>query len=147
MTDDRAEDDRFRMISDQAPVGIFETDLDGGCVWVQALDGDHRDGGRDALGEGWAAALHPDDRAGVFVAWGEAAASSTEFNLEYRFRASDGRVAWVAGRAREMRGQDGRVSGYLGTVADITGASRRKRRCVRARRGTARSRGICRVGR
>ena len=121
MTEDRAADERFRIVSMQAPVGIFETDVDGGCVWVNERWTEITGmAAADALGEGWAGALHPDDRAGVFVAWREAAANATEFNLEYRFRAPDGRVAWVAGRAREMHGQDGRVSGYLGTVADIS---------------------------
>ena len=46
--------------------------------------------------------------------------SGKNFSAEYRFRTPTGKVSWLQGSARPLRGEDGWIVGYLGTVTDIT---------------------------
>ena len=117
----RASEERFRALAQHAPVGIFQTDARGGCVFVNerwiALAGLSR---AEAAGDGWSAALHPEDQAAIFTEWQAFSREEREFSLEYRFLHRDGRVVWVAGSAVALRDPAGAASGYLGTVSDIT---------------------------
>lgn len=112
---------RFRALTTQAPVGIFETDSEGACLFVNdrwsELTGMAM---TQALGTGWAEALHPEDRDRVFSEWTAATAAGREFELEYRFQRPDGSSVWVIGRAGALRDDTGAIRGYLGTCLDIT---------------------------
>jgi PAS domain S-box-containing protein len=118
----RRAEERFRQLATRAPVGIFETDAQGDCLFVNArwceLAGLAPG---EAAGPGWSRALHPDDRDRVFAEWYEAATTAREFVSEYRFRRPDGQTVWLSGCATALRDAAGRVVGYIGTIADITG--------------------------
>ncbi len=111
----------FDMLARASPVGIFRTDGKGRCLYVNerwcAIAGLTPD---QARGDGWAAALHPDDRAQVFAEWRDAVAAGRPFRSEYRFRRADGAVTWVQGEAIADRAADGRLCGHVGTITDIT---------------------------
>jgi PAS domain S-box-containing protein len=69
-----------------------------------------------ARGEGWAQAVHPEDRERVFGEWGRFVQErSNEFQSFHRFLRPDGAVSWTTVRSVPLR--DG---GYLGTVEDVT---------------------------
>ena len=61
-----ASEEKFRQLSAAAPIGIFQTDSSGRCLYVN-----HRLteilglSSVQVLGNGWAEALHPDDRKSV----------------------------------------------------------------------------------
>lgn len=111
---------RFRMLAGDAPVGIFETDVDGNCLFVNSrwcgLAGMTRDA---AMGQGWVAALHSDDRDRVFREWSSATEKRCEFLSEYRFQTASGKVTWLSGSAVALRDATGGVVGFIGTVMDI----------------------------
>ncbi len=111
----------FRTLADGAPVGIFRTDAAGKCVYVNGRWCDIA-GMRPeaALDEGWAAAIHPDDRERVFKDWEAAANNQQPFLSEYRFQTRDGTVTWVVGQARAETDSKGTVLSYVGTITDIT---------------------------
>ncbi|MEX0834025.1 MAG: PAS domain-containing protein [Actinomycetota bacterium] len=117
----RASELRFRTLSLEAPVGIFETDADGQCIFTNKkwneLSGISTE---DALGDGWAKALHPDDRDRVFEQWTRALEEVGEFKAEYRFRTPDGVVSWLSGQAAPLLSGSGVLTGYIGTITDIT---------------------------
>lgn len=117
----RKSEDRFRTLTGLAPVGIFVTDVSGECSFVnehwQSLAGI---ASADAVGEGWLRALHPDDAERVASEWSAAAGSGRPFESEYRFRRPDATVVWLQGRAEALRGPHGEVTGYIGTITDIT---------------------------
>jgi PAS domain S-box-containing protein len=112
---------KFRTLTSLAPVGIFVSDMQGHCVMVnerwQHLAGISQ---QQALGTGWVAALHPDDRERVIEEWHGAVRQGSEFLSEYRFHKADGSVTWVRGAAKPLVGTDGRVEGYIRTSTDIT---------------------------
>ena len=112
---------RFQTLTSLVPVGIFQTDLDGQCTYVN--DACCEIGGftsEEALGEGWANALHPEDRDRVFKEWMAAAKSGSEFRSEYRYRHADGEVRWVIGAAIVHCGPDGEPAGFIGSLTDVT---------------------------
>ena len=117
----RASQLRFRALSHQAPVGIFEADLSGRCTFVnEAWCGLTGIPEADALGAAWNQAVHPDDLARVGFAWDETVEQGRTFRLEYRIRRPNGSVLWVTGAAEPLQDARGRVLGYLGTAADVS---------------------------
>jgi diguanylate cyclase (GGDEF)-like protein/PAS domain S-box-containing protein len=123
---------RFRALTESAPVGIFETDAEGRCVYINDRTCELAGvSAAEALGYGWQAALHPADRERVERAWERTVRTGEEFSLEYRFRRPSGEEVWVSGRAIPLRDAEGAVTGYLGSVADITDRKRAERRMAR----------------
>ena len=74
----------------------------------------------DAAGEGWAKALHGDDRKRVLDEWYEAARHIRPFSSEFRFQRSDGTTRWVHGEGFALRTGPSEISGHFLLVRDIT---------------------------
>jgi PAS domain S-box-containing protein len=112
---------RLDALTGSTPVGIYELDGTGDCTFVNDywcdLAGVEAEAG---LGRGWVDVIHPDDLDRVVTEWMVAAAEEREFRLEYRYLRPDGREVWVSGRAVAVRDPEGELSGFLGTVADVT---------------------------
>lgn len=112
---------RFAHIAQATPVGIFQTDNEGNCIFVNNkwldITGNTLAG---AMGTGWTETLHPDDKQKVFDAWQSSVINDWEFSLEYRFIKLDGTVIWVYGQAQSEKDQNGKIIAYVGTITDIT---------------------------
>ncbi len=117
----RQNEERLRMLMAATPVGIFQTNARGEGVyindWYCTITGMSAE---SANGFGWAERLHPDDRDRVVDQWKRSVAEGAEVALEHRFRNPDGKVTWVLGRAVPMRDEEGTITGYLGSMTDIT---------------------------
>jgi len=117
----RRSEQRYASLAAVAPVGILQTDANGHYVYVNDLwcqiTGLSLE---NAKGLAWTQALHPDDRERVIAAWYDAAQRNQLFSLEYRFQRADGVVTWVLGRAAAEKDGKGRVTGFVGTITDIT---------------------------
>lgn len=116
----RNSEQRFRALVEHAPVGIFLTDLEGSCDfvndWWSTITGLSLE---EARGTGWSQALHPDDRDRVGREWALAVEDCRQFSLEYRF-INQGREVWVSGHAVALTDADGRPAGYIGSIFDLT---------------------------
>jgi PAS domain S-box-containing protein len=117
----RSGDERFETLAEIAPVGIFRTDAAGRCTYANPRWGEIAGmTPAAARGDGWLAAIDPDDRERILREWEEAASDGRPLQTECRFRHPDGSVTWVFAQAVSERRADGRVDGYLGTIIDIT---------------------------
>jgi len=117
----RESETRFRTLVTYSPVGIIQTDANGNCTFVNQRWSEIAGFSEsDALGSGWTQALYPEDRELVFGFWLATAFTEQDFNLEYRFQQPDGQIAWVLGSAIALRDDAGEVTGYFGTVTDMT---------------------------
>ena len=106
----------------RAPVGIFRTDVEGRCLFVNDRWCQFAGIPAEAsLGFGWVQAIHPDDRDRVVDEWNAAVAAGRDSNLEFRCQRPDGSVVWVFGSATSLI-EDGVAVGYVGTITDITEA-------------------------
>jgi PAS domain S-box-containing protein len=117
----RESEQRFRTLAAHAPVGIFQSGLEGETIFVNeswcVMTGLSP---AEAYGDGWASAIHPDDRERVIKGWQAAVAGGTASEAEFRFLRPDGAVTWLQGRAVPLRDKAGELLGYIGTVVDIT---------------------------
>ncbi len=116
-----ASEERFRTLSATAPVGIFQTNADGICLYTntrwQEMSGLSFE---DSLGQGWLAAVHPDDREMVLTAWTAYLTDGQEHLLEFRLLTQQEEVRWISARVATMQSSTGEVLGYVGVNEDIT---------------------------
>ena len=117
----RISEQRLSSLAAVAPVGIFRTDTEGHCLYVNErwceITGmpPHA-----ALGSGWMKGLHPEDRPFVMEQWVYAAQNHIPFRLEYRFQHPDDKATWVFGQAVAESNAAGHVTGYVGSITDIS---------------------------
>ncbi|MDJ0727897.1 MAG: EAL domain-containing protein [Prochloraceae cyanobacterium] len=114
-------EDRYSTLAKISPVGIFQTDPQGNCIyanqkWCQIAGLSQE----EALGRGWSRALHPEDRETVFSQWYRATSENLPFQAEYRFKSRDGKITWVLGQALAEKDRFGQVTSYVGTITDIS---------------------------
>jgi PAS domain S-box-containing protein len=113
--------ERFRSLSESSPVGIWHTDINGQCLYInkrwEEISGLSR---KEGLGDGWQRAIHPDDRAATVAAWQQAVSEEKELEREFRVVTPSGELRWVHCRSRPVRSEEGQVIGFVGTDEDIT---------------------------
>ena len=111
----------FESLARVSPVGIFRTDVQGNCIYVNErwcqIAGIRSD---EAHGECWFKAIHPEDRQRVDEEWTRCVENSMPFRLEYRFQRSDGVATSLLGQASPEVNHLGETIGYVGTITDIT---------------------------
>jgi PAS domain S-box-containing protein len=121
----RESEERFRVLADVAPVGIFSSDTQGRTLFVNRrwceIAGLTP---AQAVGDGWQAALHPADRQAVAEGWKQAVRRGESSGGEFRFVRPDGTVTWLVGQSRAQLHADGSVAGYVGTITDVTSLKR-----------------------
>ncbi len=111
----------FHTIARVSPVGLFLTDNEGQCVYVNEYWSDITGlSSEGSYGEGWARALYPADKKRVLNAWYQAVQRDLPFESEFRFRKQNGSIKWVIGKAIAERDMRGDRLGYVGTIIDIT---------------------------
>ncbi len=122
---------RLRALIELSPQVVFLADAEGRVTWVNShwerATGQPRD---EALGAGWAAALHPDDRPGMSAAWEGAVAAARAGEpvlFERGFRLRDGQRPgqwrWFLGKAAPAR-EVGRAVAWTGVVSDVDALKR-----------------------
>ncbi|MCB0318699.1 MAG: PAS domain S-box protein, partial [Bdellovibrionales bacterium] len=111
----------YYALANTAPVGIFRTDPEGFCLFVNNKWSEYSGlKEEEALGLEWTKALHPDDRERINIEWQEAVRLGIQFKSEFRFLRYDGEVFWLFGQASPERDHKNKVVAYVGTLTDIT---------------------------
>ena len=118
-------DARFRQLSQLAPVGIVQTDLNGMCTFANVrwceLTGMTM---AQALGAGWSTGVHPDDVGRLAQEWAQSAATGRELSTDCRLQSADGRQAWAHISVVTILAADERPCGYLSAVTDVSDRKR-----------------------
>lgn len=112
---------RFRTLTKTAPVGIFETDAAGSTTyvnetWLQYSGMKFE----EAMGDGWLDAVHTEDREWLIKGWHSKTEIKAESFSEYRIIDKKGRLRWVNGKAVPVNNADGKITGYIGIILDVT---------------------------
>ena len=117
----RASEERFRQLAESAPIGIYESDHEGKCVYVNSqwcrITGQTSE---EAMGYGWLQAIHPDDRPEVWQRWAEAVRRGLPTGGRYRCVRPGGEIAWVRAQSVVLRNSDGEPIGRVGAIRDVT---------------------------
>ena len=112
-------ENRFQTLCEQAPLGIYETNAQGQCIYTNrkwsAMSGL---GAEESLGHGWKKVLHPDDRERVFQGW-EADARQGKM-WEYRLINALGETRWIRAVGGPIYSAQGELTGFVGTLEDVT---------------------------
>jgi len=117
----RQSESRYASLAAAVPVGIFRTNKTGYCIYVNdrwcEISGLTPS---QAMGNGWIKALHPNDREFIAAEWKLAIQKNRSFQAEYRFQRADDTISWVFAQATAEYSSTGRVTGFVGTITDIT---------------------------
>ncbi len=117
----RCNESRFRELTRQVPVGIFETDLEGCIVFsnerCQAITGFEPE---DYMGQPWHSIAAIEDRDRVNVDWQKLRNQGERIQIEFRCaNKSSMRKFWVSTDSMPVRNKAGVVTGFIGTLTDI----------------------------
>ncbi|HUR61567.1 MAG TPA: ATP-binding protein [Candidatus Thermoplasmatota archaeon] len=115
--------ERFRVLAEASPLGIFHTTLQGQVDyanprWSEISGCDPNDFAAIR------AAVHPDDVDRLTAEWRKAVGSGTDLVSEFRYVHKDGKAVECVTRASPVRDASGAVTGFVGTVEDATGRHR-----------------------
>ena len=117
----RDSEQRFQVLAENSPVGIFQTDAKGSTIYVNSrwcqISGLSA---TEAIGTGWLNAVHNDDKQKLSNGWEKATQKNNSSQAEYRFVHKDGTIVWVIGEAIPERNANKKIIGYIGTIVDIT---------------------------
>jgi len=104
-----------------APVGIYQLDLEGRltfanerCLLIAGVELEAM------LDHGYLELIHPDDRRALQREWQTALDEVREAVHGYRIVRPDGQVTWVVGRSAPRFNLEGELSGYIGSLSDVT---------------------------
>ncbi|GAB4213497.1 MAG: hypothetical protein OHK0012_09760 [Synechococcales cyanobacterium] len=112
---------RYASRIEEAPVGIFRTDCQGRCLYLNPCCAEifQVDPGSGS-GLDWPSFIHPDDREWVLSALHQAQHQQQPFEAEYRLLRSDGSILWILGRSVAEYDSSGHPIGYIHSLINIT---------------------------
>jgi PAS domain S-box-containing protein len=114
------EDPDLRSIIDAIPTMAWTADADGQCDFLNQRWLDYAGmTAAQAMGSGWAAAIHPADRERIFEYWQGCLASGTSVATEARLRRYDGAYRWFLFLANPLRDAAGKITKWYGSNLDI----------------------------
>jgi PAS domain S-box-containing protein len=113
--------DQLRLLTDAAPVGIFQTDRAGRYVytnprWSQITG----IAAGDAVGRPWQSMVGADQRAGLMADLAAAKLNRSEISLRLPMRRPDATTRIVLVTSHSIPDSNGATAGWVGTVADVT---------------------------
>jgi PAS domain S-box-containing protein len=116
----RVSEERFRLMSNAAPVMIWSAGPDKRCTNLNRAYLDFTGRPIEAeLGDGWAEAVHPDDLRRCLDIYTQAFDRREPFRVEYRLRRHDGEYRWILAAGVPRFAADNFV-GYFGSAMDVT---------------------------
>ena len=115
------QEDRFKVIAEAAPMGIFHADASGNCTYTnphwREIYGLTLE---QSLSDTWRQVIHPADRKVFFSELAQLSKRGGSFSMEYRLLKPDGEVVHVHGLARAVSWGKPPQRGFVGVVEDIT---------------------------
>lgn len=118
----RSDDNSYQMLLDAMPQIVFLADADGRCVFANRAWAEiAAKPPAAAVGDGWIAAVHPDDRADVSLQWRQLISTGEPWTGEYRCGSADRTWHWLRATASPVRDQHGSCTGFVVVNTDITG--------------------------
>ncbi len=115
--------DQFRLVADVAPIGIFQTDAEDRYVYTNPCwSATTGIAAEDALGVVWGSTINPITADGVSVSLADTDVGSAAVRVEIELASGERRT--LVATSTTVRDAAGRISGRVGTVADVTAETR-----------------------
>jgi PAS domain S-box-containing protein len=113
-------DARFCEVMDAAPVMIWVSGRDKGCVWFNKpwlrFSGRQMD---QEIGNGWSEGVHHDDFDRCLKVYTTHFDARKDFRMQYRLRRYDSAYRWIDDTGIPRFARDGTFLGYIGSCIDI----------------------------
>jgi PAS domain S-box-containing protein len=117
----RESEERFRLMSENAPVMIWMSDPNGGCLHLNRMLREFWNVEEGAIAEfDWRSTMHPEDMPEIMKRVSEALASKSSVSVEGRYRNAQGIYRTLQTSARPRLSSDGELLGMIGVNVDIT---------------------------
>ncbi len=124
----REREERFRSLSASSPIGIFQVNEHGSCIYTnrrfQEITGLSLEA---CLGDGWLEAIEPNARAALVEHWRSHTPGNAPASREVMVQTVSGETRWVNVRWAPTWGPNQQLTGYVGTFEDITARKRTER--------------------
>jgi PAS domain S-box-containing protein len=113
-------DARFCEVMDAAPVMIWVSGTDKGCVWFNRpwLTFTGRSLAQE-MGNGWSEGVHRDDLERCIEVYTSRFDARKDFRMQYRLRRHDGTHRWIDDTGMPRIARNGAFLGYIGSCIDI----------------------------
>ncbi len=115
---------RLRLIVETIPGSVWQVGRDGLEYlnrFVTEYTGKRPE---ELIDPGWQDVLHPEDIERFRNSWLDTVNKGTPLSIDFRLRRHDGVFRWFRTQGAEVRGDDGRVTGWVGVDIDIDDARR-----------------------
>jgi PAS domain S-box-containing protein len=113
-------DARFREVMDAAPVMIWVSGKDKGCVWFNKpwlkFTGRRL---TQEVGNGWSEGVYHDDFDRCIKVYTSHFDTRKDFRMQYRLRRHDGAYRWIDDTGIPRFARDGTFLGYVGSCIDV----------------------------
>ncbi len=113
--------DQFRLLTNAAPIGIFQTDADNNYTYTNPRWSEISGiAAADAAGQPWDIILSSESRAGLTPQLQPSAAGRVEFCHRFEIHAADAEERIVVITSSAIPDHEGGTAGWVGTLADVT---------------------------
>ncbi len=121
----RETEDRFRTMSEHAPVMIWVSNPDGSCLHLNKMLREFWGvDDEDVADFDWRTSMHPDDVERITNEMVQAATTQTPVTVDGRYRNAAGEYRTLSTHARPRIGEDGAFMGMIGVNIDTTERTR-----------------------
>ncbi|MCB2195224.1 MAG: PAS domain S-box protein [Bacteroidetes bacterium] len=117
----KSDEERFRLMSENSPVMIWESGVDAKCTYFNKNWLNFR--GRkmeEEIGDGWTDGLHPDDYDSCIYSYLDAFKNRRKFEIQYRLKNHKGEYRWILDYGVPQYDNSNKFTGYIGSCIDIT---------------------------
>ncbi|HLO47021.1 MAG TPA: response regulator, partial [Kamptonema sp.] len=126
----RESEERYRILTEVSPQFVWMGASDGSIIYCNQHWFDYTGLTMEQTsGDAWVAVLHPDDRDRILRIWKDAVAKGTYYEVEMRFRRTDGEYRWHVARGLPFRDHLGQILKWIGIGNDI-----HERKCLEEER-------------
>lgn len=114
-------EEKFKVLTTNAPVGIFFDNKDGEAIYINDKCAEMIGVPVEkALNFDWVSLIHPDDKKRVLSAWAETIKNRSAFREVYRWVHPDGKIVWTEGFIIPIFDSKGGLTMFSGTLYDLT---------------------------
>jgi len=117
----QASADQLRLLTDAAPIGIFQTDVQNRYVYTNPrwseITGIPFE---EAAGQEWSSIMSPGEREGLIAGLGEGARGRAEISHRFEMTATGSAPRMLLVTSRSIPDNNGGTTGWVGTLADVT---------------------------
>jgi PAS domain S-box-containing protein len=119
---EKESEERSRIIAESITDVIYEWDLKESITWFGDVDGllGYPAGVFPRTLDGWAAALHPEDKDRVWMAVEKQLKGAVPYDVEYRIQGKDGAWRWWSARGTVIKNERDEPGRWIGAVTDVT---------------------------